>query len=254
LADKLDTIVGLFSAGERPTGSRDPYGLRRAAHGVFKVLVDLTDTVGIDARPAVQPLLEAAAAGFKPLTDWEPVQVQHLSAFLTDRLSHVLESRGFEARVVRAVTVGRPFAAVRPTDELRKLKVLPEFAVSEDFQQLAAAFKRVRNLARELPLDRFLVLEASGAPLELAEPAERALLQEIELRRKVIDWAVESGEGYREAFAEAARFKPAVDRFFDDVLVMAPDPEIRESRLRLLRRLERLVLTLADISEIVPED
>ena len=254
LADKLDTIVGLFSAGERPTGSRDPYGLRRAAHGVFKILVDLPDVVDIDARPTIQPLLEAAAAGFKPLADWEPAHAQHLSAFLSDRLSHVLESRGFDSRVVRAVTVGRPPEAVRPTDELRKLRVLPEFTGSEAFQQLAAAFKRVRNLARELPLERFLALEASGAPLTLPEPAERALLQEIEDRRKVIDWAVGSGEGYREAFAEAARFKPAVDRFFEAVLVMAPAPVLRESRLRLLRRLELLILTLADISEIVPED
>jgi glycyl-tRNA synthetase beta chain len=254
LADKLDTIVGLFSAGERPTGSRDPYGLRRAAHGVFKILADLPETVGIDARPAVQPLLEAAADGFRPLGDWDPADVQHLAGFLTDRLSHLLESRGFDARVVRAVTVGRPLAVLRPADELRKLRVLPEFAGSEDFQQLAAAFKRVRNLARELPLERYQDLEASRAPLLAPEPAERALLQEVEERRKVIDRAVESGEGYREAFAEAARFKPAVDRFFDAVLVMAPDPALRESRLRLLRRLEQLVLTLADISEIVTED
>ena len=65
---------------------------------------------------------------------------------------------------------------------------------------------------------------------------------------------MEAGSGYREAFAEAARFKPAVDRFFDDVLVMAPDPNVREGRLRLLRRLERLILQLGDISEIVPEE
>jgi glycyl-tRNA synthetase beta chain len=254
LADKLDTIVGLFAAGERPTGSRDPYGLRRAAHGVFKVLVDLPRIVGDGVRPAVQPMLDAAAAGLTPFAAWESAQLEYFEAFMTDRLSHVLETRGFDARVVRAVTRGRGFGGMVASDELRKASVLPEFAASADFQQLAVAFKRVRNLARELPLDRFRALEASEAPLAVHEPAERALLDEVAARRQVIDAAVASGAGYREAFAEAARFKPAVDRFFDEVLVMAPAPALRESRLRLLRRLEALVLKLADISEVVAEE
>jgi glycyl-tRNA synthetase beta chain len=88
----------------------------------------------------------------------------------------------------------------------------------------------------------------------LSEPAEIALVEELGQRAPVIDRAVETGDGYREAFAEAARFKPAVDRFFADVLVMAPDPEVRESRLRLMRRLEELIVKLANISEIVAED
>jgi glycyl-tRNA synthetase beta chain len=253
LADKLDTITGLYAAGEKPTGSRDPYGLRRAAHGVFKILVDLP-VLGVTARVAVQPFLDAAAAGVKPFSEWEAAQVHHFDGFMTDRLSHVLESRGFEGRIVRAVTRGRDFSTIVPGDELKKLNVLPEFTESEEFQQLAVAFKRVRNLARELPLDRFLALERSGAPLAADDPAERALLQEIEQRRLAIDRAVASGDAYRDAFAEASRFKPSVDRFFDTVRVMVDDPVVRESRLRLLRRLELLVLRLADISEIVPEE
>jgi glycyl-tRNA synthetase beta chain len=254
LADKLDTIVGLFAAGEKPTGSRDPYGLRRAAHGVFKILVDLHQTTGVSARPAMKPLLDAAAASFEPLEKWESTQLAHFSSFMTDRLSFVLESRGFDGRTVRAVTRGRDFSLMMPADELKKLQVLPEFVESDEFQQLAVAFKRVRNLARELPVDRFTALEQENRPLASREPAEVLLIEEIEARRQVIERAVERGEGYREAFAEAARFKPAVDRFFDDVLVMAPDPAVRESRLRLLRRLEHVILKLADISEIVPEE
>lgn len=254
LADKLDTIVGLFSAGERPTGSRDPYGLRRAAHGVFKILVDLTELTGVSVRPLVQPLLAAAAERVRPLDQWEAADRQHLYGFMVDRLAFVLESRGFDPRNVRAVTRGRTFSKIAPGDELKKLKVLPEFTVSDDFQKLAVAFKRVKNMARELPPDEFDVAERGGQRLTLTEPAEQALLSEVERRGKVIERAVVTGEGYREAFAEAARFKPTVDRFFDEVLVMAPDPVVRQTRLRLLRRLESVILQLADISEIVPED
>jgi len=255
LADKLDTIVGLFAAGEKPTGSRDPYGLRRAAHGVFKILVDLPDLIGETVRPLLQPLLDAAAREHqRPYDSWDPAQLSALYAFMDDRFAFVLESRGFDGRNVRAVTRGRTFDHIRPADELRKLKVLPEFTDSADFQQLAAAFKRVRNIARELPYEQYLSAEASLKPLKLNEPAEMALLEELERRAPVIDRAVQSGDGFREAFAEAAKFKPGVDRFFADVLVMAPDPEVREARLRIMRRLEGQIVKLADISEIVAED
>jgi glycyl-tRNA synthetase beta chain len=254
LADKLDTIVGLFSAGEKPTGSRDPYGIRRAAHGVFKTLVDLPELTGLNVRPTVQPLLDAAASGFKSFGEWDEAQLANFSAFMIDRLSFVLESRGFDPRNVRAVTRGRDFAAISPADELKKLKVLPEFTESVDFQRLAAAFKRVKNIAKELPLADFERVERAGSALALTEPAEKALLAELEARGAVIARAAAGGDGYRDAFAEAARFKPTVDRFFDDVLVMAEDRAVRESRLRLLRRLEQTILHLADISEIVQED
>jgi glycyl-tRNA synthetase beta chain len=255
LADKLDTIVGLFAAGEKPTGSRDPFGLRRAAHGVFKVLVDLPDLVGAPVRPLVQPLLDAAAAQHgKPFAEWDPAQLAAFHSFMVDRFAFVLESRGFDARNVRAVTRGRGFASIRPADDLRKLHVLPEFTESADFQQLAVAFRRARNIARELPVEQFRVAEMNQKPLHLSEPAEIALLEELEKRGPIIDRSVNAGDGYREAFAEAAKFKPAVDRFFADVLVMAPDPEVREARLRLLKRLENQVVKLADISEIVVED
>ena len=111
----------------------------------------------------------------------------------------------------------------------KKLKVLPEFAETTEFQQLAVAFKRVKNIAKELPEGEFGDLELSGQPLLLTEPAELTLLSEIERRGNVVDRAVESGEGYRDAFAEASRVKPAVDAFFNDVLVMAPDPLVRKS-------------------------
>ncbi len=251
LADKLDTLVGLFAAGEKPTGSRDPYGLRRAAHGVFKILVDLPALAGIRA-PLVEPLLDAAK-----IHDWDSTQMIHLVAFMLQRFEYVLESRGFDVRNVRAITRREgALSKIRPSDELKKLEVLPEFTNSDDFQKLAKAFKRVQNIATELPLDQFNIAELDGLALEavLKEPAELALLAELTERAPVIEAAVVSGSNFRAAFAEASKFGPAVDRFFEQVLVMTDDANLKRARLRLLRRLEQLMLKLANISEIVAEE
>ncbi len=253
LADKLDTVVGLFAAGERPTGSRDPYGLRRAAQGVLKTLVDLPDLLGPAARPKVWPLVQAAAEELgQPIGGWSQGDVDSLHAFLTERLAYVLESRGYDIRNVRAVTSGRHLHDIRPADELHKLKVLPEFSTTAEFQALAIAFKRAKNIVRDANLPQAAI--SDGHFERLDEPAEQALWAEIQKRAPIIEASDTDGRGFREAFAEASRFKPAVDRFFNDVLVMAPDADVRRRRLALLSRLVHLVLKLADISEIVAED
>ncbi len=243
LADKLDTVVGMFAAGERPTGSRDPFGLRRAAQGLVRLLVDLPELTGIDRAISLGDLVGLALAQSGAATDSEPAVYD----FLVDRVRYVLEQRGFDVRNVRAVTSGDP-RALRPLQARRKLSVLPEFTESPEFKQLALLFKRVRNIAKNFSGDA-----ASSSDGLLNEPAERALVQEIEQRKPIIDASVASGQGYREAFAEASRFGPTVAKFFDDVLVMAEDTKLREARLALMKRLEGLILQLADISEIVPE-
>jgi glycyl-tRNA synthetase beta chain len=128
----------------------------------------------------------------------------------------------------------------------RKLEVLPEFTLSPAFTQLATAFKRVRNIARELPAGAGMDLSA------LKEPAEVALRKELEQRQQAIESAVASGD-YRRGFAEAAKFGPSVDKFFTEVFVMVDDEQLRTARLALMKRLEALILTLGDISEIVTE-
>jgi glycyl-tRNA synthetase beta chain len=234
LADKLHTVTSMFAAGERPTGSRDPYGLRRAAQGVVRILVDLPELTGLDLRLTLADLIN------------EPADEAFWS-FMTDRVRFVLEQRGYDPRNVRAVTHGDP-ATVSPLVAKRKLETLPEFTESEDFKQLAGLFKRVRNIAKNL--------DAASADLggKLTEPAELALAAEVDRLAPVVEAAVKSGTGYRQAFAEAAKSGPAVAKFFDDVMVMAEDPKLRDARLRLLRRLEGLILQLADVSEIVPEE
>ncbi|MDP6604941.1 MAG: glycine--tRNA ligase subunit beta [Dehalococcoidia bacterium] len=255
LADKLDTIVGLFRAGERPTGSRDPFGLRRQAHGVFKVLIDLPELTGLSSRPSLGALLSAADKPFKTEDPEKEIEVgAELLGFMLERLQYVLEQRGHDIRNVRAV-VGAMGTNVIPLDALRKLEVLPEFTESAEFRQLAVAFKRVRNIARELPVEEFESAEATGGELGLSlqEPAEKELLKEIETRQPVFDAALATGKDFRRGFAEAAKFGPAVDRFFTDVFVMVDDPVVRTARLRLMKRLERVILQLGDISEIVAD-
>ena len=255
-ADKLDTLVGLFAAGERPTGSRDPFGLRRQAHGLFKVLVDLPEMTGASLRPTIGALVGAATATLESSgTVLDESSRVALMAFLAERLAYVLEQRGFDVRNVRAVLSGRPLADTNPLEARKMLEVLPEYTGTAEFQQLATAFKRLKNIARELPEAEFLAAERDGPALSavLTEPAEQALLAELDRRRPVIERVLETGDNYRQAFAEAARFGPFVDRFFTDVFVMAEDPALRLARLRLMTSLARLILRLADISEIVPQ-
>ena len=254
LADKLDTLVGLFQAGERPRGARDPFGLRRQAHGVFGILVDLPELTGLTARPDLGRLVAAAEAAHESAT--APEVTERLQQFLLERLRFVLEQRGHDVRNVRAVTQPWPsWRAVTPLDARRKLEALPGFTGSTEFQQLAALFKRVRNIARELSAAELGDVEAGRVAVsdDAPEPAEAALAAELERRRPAIAAAVAAGTDYHAAFAEAAAFGPAVDRFFTDVLVMAGDPDLRRRRLALLKRLERLILQLADVSALVKE-
>ena len=240
LADKLDTLTGLTGAGEKPTGSRDPFGLRRAAHGVIRILVDLPELTRLAATPALASLLPRGADGF-------------LHEFMTERLRYVLEQRGYDARNVRAVT--HAGSGTSPLVARRKLEALPGVVQTPAFQQLATAFKRVRNIAREIDDAAFEAEEKKHSDLgkTLKEPAEKALLQEIEARRAGIEQAAARGEGFEQAFAAAAGVGPAVDRFFTEVFVMAEEPALRAARLRLMKRLERLILKLGDVSEIVAE-
>jgi glycyl-tRNA synthetase beta chain len=263
LSDKLDTLVGLFLAGERPTGSRDPFGMRRQAHGILRLLLDGETWLGRPIRVPIGMLLAQAVSGFvgaagpagEAAKDGQvPAE---LEAFLFERLQFVFENRGADRRQIRAVVPTSAVALRLPVVDLHQnLRALPEFARSEQFRQLATAFKRVRNIAREYGTDAFAADEASGPALEtvLEEPAERALLEAIEQRRPLIERAGRDGAGFREAYGEAAKFEPIVARFFEEVFVMSDDVRLRQARLRLMKRLEALILQLGDISEIVASE
>jgi glycyl-tRNA synthetase beta chain len=274
LADKLDTTVALFAAGERPTGSRDPFGLRRNAQGVVKILIDLPELTGLDVTPSVGELVDRAvsvgvktdgastapsgsearqAVGVGPHRKQKNDDASSaVSAFLLDRVRYVLGERGIPIETVRAATHQ---ADVRPLRARRVAQALEASRASADFQALAVLFKRVKNIAKELSPD------AGGGGAEarkldraaLTEPAERALLAELDRRRPAIEQASASVD-YRRAFTEIAALRAAVDKFFTDVFVMVDDVRLRNARLTLMAELRDLVLNLADISEVVPQE
>ncbi len=240
LADKLDTFVSLSRAGERATGSRDPFGLRRQTQGAVRILMDLPELTGIDRELSLAGLLGRAAGGDAAWTD----ETAHTSvAFANERVRFALEQRGFPVEVVRAATAS---ADLSPLRARRVAEAIQRMRGSEDFQALAVLFKRVKNIAKELPSG---VTSDRGA---LTEPAERALLQELETRTPRVEAAAARSD-YRAALMDIAGLRAAVDRFFTEVFVMADDVRVRHARLQLMADLRDLILHLADISEIIPQ-
>jgi glycyl-tRNA synthetase beta chain len=247
LADKLDTLVALASAGERVTGSRDPFALRRNAQGVIRILADLPELTGISREIPLRPLVAEA----RRTLGLGPDAIPEYPAFLYERLPAVLTQRGVPVEVVRAAALPADAGGaldwnVAPLRARRVTEALQAMRTSEDFQALAVLFKRVKNIARELkedvPLDRTL----------LTEPAERALLDALDVRRPGIEAAAGTAD-YRGALTEIAGLRPVVDRFFNDVFVMVDDARLRTARLKLMAELRNLILDIADISEIVPQ-
>jgi glycyl-tRNA synthetase beta chain len=243
LADKLDSVVGMFTAGERPTGSRDPLGVRRQAQGAVKILADLPELTGIDRRLKLGTLLERAAAPFGGYGDAGGA----LFSFMADRLAYLLSERGFEVRSVRAVMHGA-IEDVSPLEARRKLEALSQMTGSPALLGVATLLKRVKNISKGVATPQALP-SADGV---LTEPAEQALAAAIASGAPTIRAAVDRGD-YREAFASVASLQPAVAKFFDDVLVMADDERVRAARLGLVASLRGLILDIADISEMVTE-
>ncbi len=238
LADKLDTLAGYFGLGQKPTGSSDPYGLRRAGQGAIRVLLDFWPEGG--PSPRLLPLLEAAIAGYGALKEPAPKALAALEAFLLDRLEHVLQARGYPAEEVAAVVHTPERAALDDVrDDLVRLQALNRGRgeAREDFEHLAAAFKRAKNI---------LTKDAGGGAIEPAlfeHDAERELHAAVE--------RLAGGDGgYAARLRSLATLRRPVDRFFDDVLVMAEDAKVRGNRLALLRRTLSLFYRIADISRL----
>lgn len=217
LADKLDTLRECFKIGMVPTGSKDPFALRRAAQGVVKILAE----ANLDYN-------------FHALFDGD------LTDFMLERVQHYFrEVRGFQYDEVNAV-----LASSRGTlgDVEARLTALVEVRPTENFEPLAASFKRIRNILKQAEF------EADGGLKEslLEAGPERDLYDSYQKVRAEIQ-----GAGYRTALERIAGLRPVVDTFFDKVLVNAKDPEVRVNRLTLLSDLLTEFSTIADFSEIV---
>lgn len=246
LADKLDSVVGMLAAGERPTGSRDPLGLRRQAQGAVKILADLHAVTGVSARVSLGRLVQKAG---EPWTV-DAGAAEALQAFVVERVLYLFEQRGFDVRNARAVAA-RPLVELDVARAGRILGVLAEFSAQPEFRQLAEAVKRVKNISKGVVFTRGwagLTKYAEGA----ADAAERDLIREIASCEAGID-GVETSGNYLAAFKRIAGLQPFVAKYFDDVMVMAEDAAVRETRLQVMAGLRDLVVHVADISEIVAE-
>jgi glycyl-tRNA synthetase beta chain len=267
VADKIDSVVGMFGAGERPKGTRDPFALRRQAQGLLRVLVDLPELTNLSAAVTLDTVVGLAAGEYtlnartlhdadagpqseapptlEPQTEWE----RPLTQFLIERLRFLFEKRGFAHDQINAVVPLEASLSIGPLDARRRLEALKTMRGSADFEALAVAFKRVKNIAKDVPSGTGALAALAG---DAIEPAEQQLFDALATRGPQVREAAEAGD-YRRAFTLAAGFRESVDRFFTDVLVMHDNPAVRERRLQLMATLRDLVLGLADISEIAAD-
>ena len=209
-------------------------------HGIVRILMDLPELTGITREIGFGELARHAAAGVSDgVGPWDAAATE---AFAQERVRFALEQRGYPPEIVRAAT---PSTNPVPLRARRVAEALQTMRTSQDFQALAVLFKRVKNISRELKTVSELDRSA------LTEAAEVALLTALDERRPRVGQAVAAAD-YTGAFAEIAGLRPAVDRFFTEVFVMADDARVRTARLTLATALRDLILDLADISEIVP--
>jgi glycyl-tRNA synthetase beta chain len=234
VADRLDTLVGIFGAGQAPTGDKDPHGLRRAALGVLRILIEKELSLDLDN------LLSAAASGLQGLiADGATASVYE---FMLERLKGYLRERGFEFNEIEAVLSQRP---TRIDLVVPRLTAVRAFRSLPEAESLSAANKRTRNILRKADG----VVGEGCNPALFAEGAETRLHASVTRLGPEVDTRV-AAQDYAGALQQLAGIRGDVDKFFDDVLVMADDPKVRANRLALLAELERLMNQVADISKL----
>ncbi|MEE4280102.1 MAG: glycine--tRNA ligase subunit beta [Halieaceae bacterium] len=233
LADRLDTLVGIFGIGQKPSGSRDPFGLRRAAIAILRLLIE--KELPLDLREILLMVSSEFAEGVIAGD-----AVETALDYLLDRLPALYEDAGLPIELFRAV---RATGCTQPLDYVRRLEALRVFSQRPEAAALAAANKRVANILSRADLD-------DGSEVSdnlLQEPAEKALA------RSVATIAVDNKEDlhnarYADALGRLATLRGDVDRFFDEVMVNSDDPALRANRLALLARLRQEFSRIADIS------
>ncbi|MEM9384076.1 MAG: glycine--tRNA ligase subunit beta [Pseudomonadota bacterium] len=246
IADRLDTLVGSFAIGARPTGNKDPFGLRRAALGVLRILIE--GELNLDLRA-----LLARAASLQPVRgeDGDAKVVTEVEDFLYDRLrSYYLggdeRGAGGSDTAVGARSVFEAVLAVRPPrpyDFDRRMAAIQSFAKLEASSALAAANKRISNILRKADA----TIDAPVDPTRLSEPAERALHEALVECRDQVQADLDSAR-YARAMTRLASLREPVDGFFDQVMVMSEDDAVRMNRLALLSELRALFSQIGDIS------
>ena len=232
MADKLDTIVGIFGIGQAPKGS-DPFALRRASLGVLRIIVEYGYTLDL-----VDLVAKAKSLFGDRLTN-ESVE-QDVIEFMLGRFRAWYQDEGFSVDIIQAVLARRP---TKPADFDQRVKAVSHFRELDAAESLAAANKRVGNILAkfegELPAEIELSL--------LQEDAEKALAENVEVLTEALEPAFATGN-YQQALSQLAALREPVDAFFDNVMVMADDEALKKNRLTLLNNLRNLFLQIADIS------
>jgi glycyl-tRNA synthetase beta chain len=233
IADRLDTLVGCFAIGEKPTGNKDAFGLRRQAIGLISIIRALN--VSLSLREAVA----AALRGYAGVVEQNPAVVEEVLAFIRLRFENEQIAAGLALELVEAATT---VGFDDPVDCLKRISALDQMRTQESFRILAGSFKRIRNIIKENTSTHI------DAGL-FSEPAEQTLFAALTTVREQALPLIERRD-YLPALMAMMEMKEPVDRFFDQVMVMADDPALRQNRLNLLTALGELVLQVGDISRM----
>ncbi len=240
LADKLETLAGLFGIGQLPTGDRDPFALRRHALGVIRMLIERDVPVDLGA------LVDVAFARFPAFVAEPAGPAAALMAFIYERLRGLLRDEGYTAYEIDAVVSLQP---QRLADVPRRLLAVRAFASLPEAPALAAANKRVGNILKKSEATDGTATAAEVDPALLVEPAEVALAAALQAVAPRADAAFERGD-YAASLQALAVLKKPVDAFFDGVMVNAEDPALRRNRLALLGSLHAAMNRVADLSRL----
>ncbi len=233
LAEKLDTLVGIFGVGQRPTGDKDPYALRRAALGALRIIREHSLTLRLSTllRSAIEPLADR-------LTEQDTADAVY--EFMLERLKGIYLEQGVALDLFLAVAAVSP-ETLRDFDQ--RIRAMDEFRQLPEAASLAAANKRIRNILKK----NNEPLPAQADTDRFQEPAEKDLASMLNELTPQAQPLFKRGE-YAEGLRILAALKAPVDNFFDQVMVMTEDSELRRNRLALLTQLEQLFLSVADIS------
>lgn len=233
IADKLDTLAGIFAIGKRPSGDKDPFALRRAALGLLRILIEGELDIDLDA------VLNLAVTN-QPVDADHALLVADLKHFLLDRLRGYLAEKGVAPGIFESVAA---LGLQNPRDFNRRVQAVQAFSGVAAAQQLFAAHKRIRNILKSY--DGSLQPKADL----LTEPAEIALFDALQKTQKTVETQTRAAE-YEAALHTLAELQKPVDGFFEDVLVMSEDTTVRANRLALLAALDRVCQQIADISKL----
>jgi glycyl-tRNA synthetase beta chain len=236
LADRLDTLAGLFAAGEIPTGDKDPFGLRRAALGIVRILLEKQFNLGLNE------LIKQALTNYQTSAKLivGPELALQIQKFMLERLRAWYLEKGISADILQAV-FAKQLTVV--SDIHRRVQAVAGFRTMPEALALAAANKRVSNLLDKQAVDTTLSVDEGL----LQEPAERDLFKQLCQVQALVEPLYSKGE-YSLVMQHLAKLRQVVDNFFDQVMVMVEDPKIRQNRLVLLANLRHLFLQVADIS------